>query len=68
MFTPRAFALQGVGFSALALALQGLLYGTTATPPTTGGGVSGWAFRPSIPFWTGDPLEEEEALLMAGAI
>ena len=68
MFTPRAFALQGVGFSALALALQGLLYGAPSPPPSTGGGVSGWAFRPSIPFWVGDPLEEEEALLMAGAV
>ena len=37
-------------------------------PPVVAGGVSGWRFRPSIPFQAGDPLEEEEALLMAGAI
>ena len=68
MFTPRAFALQGVGFSALALALQGLLYGgtTAPTPPTTGIGVSrSWYY--DRPTKVVDP-EEDEALILARAI
>lgn len=67
MFTPRAFALQGVGFSALALALQGLLYAAPSLPPSTGGGVSrSWYY--DRPTKVVDPLEEEEALILARAI
>lgn len=68
MADARAIALQGIGFGAAVLAVQGFLALSSppVLPPSSGGG--GFTFRPSMPVWVGDPLEEEEALLIARAI
>jgi hypothetical protein len=68
MLTSRGVALQGVGLSALALALQGLIGGDAPPlPPWWQGGFTS-VFLPAPKLQFTDAIEDEEALLIAHAI
>ncbi len=60
--SPRAIALQGVGFGALLVALQG--FGPVVVDLDQGGGGSAVLHRPHLRPWRKPrPIEEDEALL-----
>lgn len=66
MLTSRGIALQGVGFGSLMLALQGLVSASVPEPPVIRPGGFRNVLLPGRRKL--EPIEEEEALLMAGAI
>lgn len=73
MISPLAVALQGIGYSALLVAVQGFAATSESEPgtPTTAGGSSRLRkrYRPAQGMWRPMPLldrpvEDEEALFM----
>lgn len=61
--SPRAIALQGVGFGALFVALQG--FTAVVVPDQGGGGGTAVLHRPYLRPWRQPrPVEEDEALLL----
>ncbi len=68
---PLAIALQGIGFGALLVALQGFSSAVALVEPPGGGSGGGGGFlrrrpflRPDLRPWLG-PVEEDEALFFA---